>query len=245
MQIEEPPTTCNGCHSANDPHQGRNGDDCSRCHDQESWEDAQFDHAEETGFELVGRHSGLTCESCHRGKLTEAMESECAECHSEDDPHSGEYSPCEDCHTPVAWWEVAFNHDFTSFPLIGRHKLVACEACHVDHTFQGTAETCFDCHEDSDEHDGAFSPHCQRCHNPNGWSRWQFDHDQDTEFVLDGRHKDLECEACHRSNVWETQGLASCANCHVADDVHEGRFGSNCAECHTTEGFNDVLPFKR
>jgi hypothetical protein len=245
MQIAEPPTVCNGCHSANDPHQGRNGDDCGRCHDQRSWEDAHFDHAGETGFELLGSHSGLACESCHRGKLTDPLETDCAECHAQDDPHSGAYQRCQDCHTPVAWWEVAFNHDFTDFPLIGRHKLVACESCHVDQTFQGTSNGCFDCHEESDQHDSAFSPRCQQCHNPNGWSRWQFDHDQDTDFVLDGGHTDLECDACHRSNVWESQTLAPCADCHVADDVHEGRFGSNCAECHTTASFHETLPFKR
>ncbi len=245
MEIPEPPTTCNECHSANDPHQGRNGADCSQCHDQQSWSDARFDHMAETGFELQGAHVALACEGCHRGRLTDPLDTGCMDCHSDDDPHAGVYPGCQGCHTPVAWWDVAFNHDFSEFPLIGWHKLVACESCHVDGSFQGTDQACFDCHEVSDHHDGAFSPHCQRCHNPNGWGRWQFDHDQDTVFPLDGRHTNLECDACHTSNVWETQSLASCASCHVAEDVHEGRFGDNCVDCHTTESFDDIRPFRR
>lgn len=245
MEVPEPPTDCNGCHGANDPHQGRNGADCAACHDQSTWDSTRFDHGIETGFVLSGAHAGLACSGCHRGKLTDPVDTECRGCHADDDPHAGTYPACGGCHEPSGWWDVAFNHDFTTFPLVGRHKLVACEACHVDPTFRGAPEACIDCHRDADRHDGVFSPHCQRCHNPNGWVRWQFDHGQDTTFALDGRHADLECEACHRSNVWDAPTSTSCARCHVADDPHEGRFGSDCAECHTTVGFDDIRPFRR
>jgi hypothetical protein len=33
---------------------------------------------------------------------------------------------------------------------------------------------------------------------------------------------------------------SSCGSCHRRDDVHDGEFGDDCAECHTTSSFRDL-----
>jgi hypothetical protein len=31
-----------------------------------------------------------------------------------------------------------------------------------------------------------------------------------------------------------------CSDCHRADDVHNGQFGSDCGRCHSTGSFEEV-----
>ncbi len=241
MQLPEPPDTCIGCHSAEDPHQGRNGDDCTRCHNTTDWEEARFDHSAETDFDLNGAHTELACTSCHEGYLTDELPDTCAECHEKDDPHQGEFGDCEDCHNERTWHDVAFNHDFTAFPLIGFHRPLACESCHEDRLFKDASEDCVDCHADDDFHEGSLKDDCGLCHNPNGWNRWQFDHNTQTEFSLDGAHEGLECALCHEpGSNFGMKLQAVCISCHRNDDSHKGRFGSDCGRCHTTSSFHDV-----
>ena len=40
----------------------------------------------------------------------------------------------------------SFDHFTTSFELLGQHKDVACEACHVGGIFKGTPHECVSCH---------------------------------------------------------------------------------------------------
>jgi hypothetical protein len=76
-------------------------------------------------------------------------------------------------------------------------------------------------------------PGCERCHNPNGWQRWRFDHDTQTSFELHGAHVDLACEQCHRTPVTSPIKLSGgCAGCHAKDDRHRGAFGRDCGRCH-------------
>ncbi len=244
MARPEPPATCAGCHSFDDVHGGRHGQECDRCHTVEAWENPRFDHFEETGFELKGAHSELTCQSCHIGRLEDPLEATCDACHADDDPHEGTQTDCARCHVETSWHEVRFNHDFTSFPLIGHHGAAACEACHLSNVFTDAGSACFDCHSDDDYHTGVFGEDCGQCHNPNGWNRWGFDHDAQTDFPLTGAHQGLECDACHTSDGVKPGELSMvCMACHRKDDIHDGRFGRDCGRCHTTESFTDSVRF--
>jgi hypothetical protein len=31
-----------------------------------------------------------------------------------------------------------------------------------------------------------------------------------------------------------------CRDCHRADDIHDGEFGSDCGRCHTADSFTEV-----
>ena len=245
MQLAEPPQTCIGCHSANDPHQGTRGDACGDCHSTSTWE-LSFDHATETGFTLSGSHSNLTCTACHTTNLEDPLPTHCAGCHSEDDPHEDTLGACDTCHQDDAWSPApAFDHEFTRFPLLGLHDLTTCNECHDSLVFNGTDNTCIACHQSEDAHEGVFGKQCEQCHTPGGWDLWEFDHNTQTKFVLSGAHESLICASCHRTGTESAGNLSTtCINCHLQDDTHNGQFGRDCARCHSTNSFKDSVRFR-
>ena len=239
-------TTCVTCHANDDDHRGRNGVQCADCHTTVAWQEVKFDHGTVTDFALVGSHSSLPCDACHRGPVYEvALEMECSACHIADDPHAGQVgNQCSRCHNEHGWVSnVLFDHDITRFPLLGLHGAVPCEECHLTPAFQDASTTCGDCHASDDSHAGALGPQCSQCHTPQGWLVYQFDHDTQTDFALTGVHDDLTCGACHRQRVEETSQISlgtACGDCHQEDDVHDGEFGRNCERCHTPDSFNQL-----
>ena len=237
-------TTCVSCHAIDDVHAGRNGSVCNDCHVETAWGDVKFDHQEETGFALIGRHSELQCQTCHAGGQDETLEPSCVSCHRGDDVHSGQLGEtCERCHNASGWTsEIVFDHDLTRFPLIGLHAVATCESCHEDRRYvQEQLPGCVDCHKADDSHDGGLGEDCALCHNPNSWNLWEFDHNRQTNFQIDGAHEGLECNACHRMDLERHLKVATrCVACHRRDDSHDGRFGPNCQQCHTTDSFRSV-----
>ncbi len=237
-------TECVACHRADDAHHGRYGSRCDSCHSERRWPEARFDHDGRTDFPLRGRHRDVACNTCHRGALEDALETDCVGCHRADDVHAGKQGEdCARCHEESGWGErVVFDHDLTRFPLIGLHAAAPCEECHVSTTFQQAATGCVECHRQDDTHERALGDDCARCHNPNGWALWEFDHDRATDFALEGRHRGLACEACHRDPARgaEVGRSQACNACHAADDRHRGRYGNRCDRCHNQESFEQV-----
>ena len=167
----------------------------------------------------------------------------CAACHRKDDPHKGQLgAACESCHKETGWRQaVTFDHDLARFPLIGLHAAVPCEACHRTPSFKDASRACASCHKDV-HHAGRLGPNCATCHNPNGWSRWRFDHDKQTPYPLTGAHRALQCHACHKlSTVAKVTAPSTCHACHGQNDVHDGAFGRACEKCHTTVSFRQGL----
>lgn len=240
MALTTPPDTCNGCHSANDPHFGRNGNECASCHNQNTWE-AKFDHQQETGFALNGNHGTLKCTSCHSGSLTDPLENTCTSCHKQDDPHAGELGDCSTCHNEDGWEkDLLFHHDLTNFSLLGAHRVTTCEQCHNGLNFsENTGSACVDCHQTDDVHKTSMGSDCVTCHTPVDWKLWNFDHNSQTEYPLTGAHEGLVCDSCHRTGLSKAPPT-NCQSCHRQDDVHRGSFGSNCQRCHTTDNFSDA-----
>lgn len=239
---DKPPRDCNGCHAADDVHKGRNGEACGDCHKEKSWKEAKFDHLRESGYALRGGHEKVSCRACHSGPVHEvALERACKTCHEKDDTHKGQLGTnCERCHNEQGWGKnVAFDHDITRFPLIGLHATAPCEACHVTAGYRDTKRECNDCHAKDDSHKGALGETCGQCHTPNSWKLWRFNHDKDTKFALDGTHKNLACNACHREGT-EAKLNQACGSCHIDDDVHRGTFGRACNRCHVTTKFDDL-----
>jgi len=235
-------TECVSCHRSDDAHQGKNGTVCQDCHTNESWQESLFDHGK-TEFALHGRHEELQCVACHRGSMEEELPLSCHECHQTSDVHEGVLGElCESCHSELGWLSsIRFDHDISSFPLIGTHAVVSCEQCHADKRFGETASACVDCHAKDDVHLGGLGELCADCHNPNGWGYWTFDHNVQTDFRLENAHEGVACNKCHRPagrTSWVTQ--RECGACHRIDDRHQGRFGKDCGQCHTTSSFSDV-----
>jgi hypothetical protein len=63
-----------------------------------------------------------------------------------------------------------------------------------------------------------------------------------TTFPLDGRHRDLPCESCHRQNVYKGTP-AKCYDCHWVrrqDDRYRLQLGTQCEQCHRTTAWSAV-----
>jgi hypothetical protein len=238
-------TRCITCHRGDDDHDGRFGEDCGACHSTHEWKKPKFDHDKKTEFPLKGGHSDLRCNACHRGAAdSKEADRTCADCHRTDDIHAGEAgSQCGSCHNETGWGEsVRFEHDMTRFPLIGLHTVTPCEECHLTPVYSDTESGCNDCHRQDDIHEQRLGTSCGMCHNPNAWTLWEFDHNTQTRFELEGGHEGIDCHACHRRPVLKKPDLSSaCGGCHREDDVHDGRFGRYCDRCHTTSDFAGAL----
>lgn len=239
------PTQCVACHRDDDVHEGVNGAQCHDCHRVTDWSDITFDHARDADFPLNGSHALLSCASCHVQPVEAARPAtQCIGCHAEDDPHAGQLGQsCASCHGEVAWkQQVRFDHDLTRFPLLGRHEQAVCQDCHATPAYHDAANQCVDCHRADDAHERTLGTDCGLCHNPNGWRLTTFDHDRQTAFALTGAHHGLDCSGCHREPAVDgvVRPSSTCGSCHRRDDVHDGEFGGDCAQCHTTTSFRDV-----
>jgi hypothetical protein len=239
------PRECAGCHRGEDAHAGRFGEKCSTCHGNESWLPAAFDHGHDTKWPLEGRHEKVDCHACHTAAVaTQHLATNCAACHRADDVHAGKLgNDCAACHTPAGWRsEIGFDHDLTSFPLVGLHVAVPCEQCHVTRAYKDIQPGCNSCHRTDDVHHGALGTDCARCHSPNGWRIWEFDHGKETDFALSGAHAKLTCASCHKQPADQVKLDSGCAYCHTQDDVHLGQYGRQCQRCHSTITFKGARP---
>ncbi|HLQ12502.1 MAG TPA: hypothetical protein VK130_04545, partial [Steroidobacteraceae bacterium] len=162
---------------------------------------ATFDHLT-TGFELIGQHRDLPCESCHYNAVFQGTPRDCATCHGMGSQVHATGKPithiltsnrCESCHTPVAF-SPAVNFD---------HAEVrgSCSSCHNGVQAQGKGPT----HIDT-------SLECDACHSTIGWAGAMFNHNG----IISG------CASCH-NNV-SASGLppthiptagAACEACHI------------------------------
>jgi hypothetical protein len=234
------PKDCHGCHATDDYHATRLGDECGKCHDARAWKPNKFDHDRDTKFVLAGKHIKVDCHACHTAVVgKQKLGTTCNECHRAQDVHAGKLGTnCEQCHQPEGWrTDVAFDHDLSSFPLVGLHVAVPCAQCHVSASYKGAANTCNGCHARDDVHKGGLGTQCADCHTPNGWGIWEFDHAKKTRFALTGAHSKVTCAGCHKQPAHEVKLSTECASCHANDDVHVGQFGRQCQRCHTSVSF--------
>jgi hypothetical protein len=251
---------CTPCHS--DPHKGQLGNECTKCHNVESWKAAkEFDHSK-TRYPLTGLHSKVACEKCHKAETPGAPVryqnmkfGTCTACHA--DPHKGEFKrSCETCHNTGGWKNILpgfdFDHSRTKYPLIGKHVQVACVACHVNGDFKKPVPfaNCSDCHK-PDPHNGQFAKRekkgeCSECHNVEGWKPSLFgvkEHDS-SGYPLKGKHIAVECAKCHtpagKDTIYKVK-FSDCSDCHR--DPHDNQFAAapynnRCEACHTVADFH-------
>ncbi len=234
---------CFSCHRKDDTHKGLNGKDCASCHSEQSWKTVRFDHSK-TKFPLRGAHSKIACATCHIEPVTKSLPGrDCIACHRDDDPHKGSQGEaCAACHNEASWTgKVKFDHDLYSFPLLGKHKTVACTECHKTREYKQTPSDCVACHQDDDAHANTLGQDCAQCHIPSDWKFWAFDHNSNTDFPLTGAHDGLKCASCHRVAAGaKVDRSSSCISCHRSEDKHRGQYGAACDRCHTTNSFREL-----
>jgi hypothetical protein len=251
---------CTPCHS--DPHKGQLGNECTKCHNVESWKAAKdFDHSK-TKYPLTGLHIKVPCEKCHKPDTTggaaryQNMKFDtCTACHI--DPHKGAFKKtCESCHTTSGWKNLLpsfdFDHSKTKYPLVGKHAQVACVSCHLNGDFKKPLPfaNCSDCHK-PDPHKGQFEKRekkgeCSECHKVEGWKPSLFavkEHDT-SGYPLKGKHITVECAKCHipagKDTIYKVK-FAACLDCHK--DAHDNQFAAapnnnRCENCHTVVDFH-------
>jgi hypothetical protein len=243
LYVEKLPSTCEACHRGDDPHKARYGAKCETCHAEQDWKRISFDHSRDTKYSLRGKHESTKCDACHTGDLYKLkLETTCISCHKKDDKHENQLgSKCETCHNEKSWIDgVNFDHNKSRFPLLGLHQKATCASCHKTPRYRDAPRECVKCHEKEDVHKQSMGAKCENCHNARSWKIWDFNHDKQTKFVLDGGHKGIKCEACHTKSAPDLSVVplsTSCGACHSGDDVHRGGFGAGCDRCHVTENW--------
>lgn len=223
---------------------------CSSCHTDHKGRDANivplnqalFDHRN-TDFELLGRHKTLDCDSCHKPDPASATPqrivwreapSACLDCHRDDDVHQGRLGKqCNDCHDASRWQATRFDHDKTDFVLRGAHADTSCAACHPARVYKDTPKSCASCHAGNDVHGGGYGDNCKQCHNTSQWREARFDHFR-TDFHLVGAHQRASCSSCHQPGQAADAAPQACVECHRSSDIHKGRNGDQCQNCHTS-----------
>ena len=132
-------------------------------------------------------------------------------------------------------------HQKTTFKLEGRHLAVSCDSCHLNNVFKGTPTKCVDCHwvrKQDDRFKLQLGSQCEQCHTPTSWTSARFDHAAATGTPLNGAHRLLTCQNCHKNDNFRITDSA-CASCHLQDyqaarepnHVASG-FPTTCESCH-------------
>ncbi len=211
---------CSDCHE--DYHQGQftqkgRSDDCEACHTIDAFSPSTYtiEKHNQSQFVLKGGHLATPCYDCHKKELRWEFRNigeKCSDCH--EDIHQGyideKYDPqkkCENCHSETAWSSISFDHDQTSYRLLGEHAVQSCRKCHYadeskgvsSQRFSSLTPDCENCH--ADVHMGQFKQNdkndCLACHGYTDWKAEKFDHDK-TRFKLEGGHKGVACDQCHK-----------------------------------------------
>ena len=198
------------------------------------------------------------CEWCHAA-WTGVTASLCEDCHTNvaEERRSGSgvhgvlqgTHDCRLCHVEHNGRQAdqsasamrVFPHEQTGYSLV-RHRAFpdgrafACRDCH-DARAAGYAfdlSWCETCHRQTDatfvdQHVAKYSADCFACHR----QLEPFDHQV---FPLTGRHAGVRCADCHAREDF-AQASAECIACHRDPEIHAGMFGTDCAACHTINGW--------
>jgi nitrate/TMAO reductase-like tetraheme cytochrome c subunit len=253
-----------GYHSSSDV----KGKQCGKCHPEHfgrkfkivHFDPDEFDH-NKTGYTLTGSHLKAKCIECHQVKniidseirqrkgTYLGLNSYCFSCH--EDYHQKTLGDnCGKCHGMEKFKPASkFNHEKTKFKLTGKHSEVECLKCHPitqknGKEFQKFAglnfTNCSPCHKDV--HSGKFGSNCSNCHMTTGFkiiNRKNFNH-SNTNFPLIGKHRYVDCNKCHKTDLKTKQKYNKCTDCH--SDYHNKQFIvdnqiQNCSDCHDEYGF--------
>ncbi|MBV9343869.1 MAG: hypothetical protein JOZ03_02655 [Gammaproteobacteria bacterium] len=200
---------------------------------------AQFDHLT-TGFELIGQHRDLPCESCHANAIFKGTPKDCGACHgvgtairatAKPATHILSTDRCDACHTPIAF-RPAVNFDHSQ-------ARGSCSTCHNGVQAQGKGPT----HITTDLE-------CDACHTTLSWGGAMFTHAGVTG----------NCASCH-DGVQATGKPANhfptgppnvpCEGCHSPTNFvtwagttinHAAVTALSCASCHETANYRGMHP---
>ncbi len=234
-------SNCTDCHK--DPHANKFGQNCSQCHNEESFQVVKgvnnFDH-NKADYKLEGKHVSVKCKLCHKTKFTDPLKfARCTDCHA--DYHNKQFvkdgvaPDCAQCHSVKGFTQFSYTleqHNLSIFPLVGAHQAIPCFECHKKQekwNFRQIGIKCNDCHKDIHQNfiQAKYYPeaNCKTCHHEFLWVDVSFDHSK-TDFKLTGAHKKEGCRACHYKP--NPSGMVQ----QKFKDLSK-----NCADCHNDKHF--------
>lgn len=241
---------CRDCHAHENVHDGEFVNrECERCHTTPGnvilGKDAvDFYHGPQSDFPLRWGHKDVDCVACHINETYVNTPAECGvRCH-QDSLHRGSLGDaCSRCHDAGRWETPDFDHtEQTDWPLDGWHRSVPnCEDCHPGRQYADTPTNCgaTGCHAADDVHQGALGNACEDCHLETGQNI--FDHNTQSNYILDGAHLETTCVECHPSIEFKPRPT-DCFGCHPEPESHKGQYGTICEDCHSTTSFLDIVP---
>jgi hypothetical protein len=239
---------CASCHAKNDPHQGKLGSACERCHIPAKGA-PKFDHEKMTNFRRTGVHQHVDCGFCHQAppatppevgwtrnqtppplsRLFPVIGKRCADCHA--DPHRGaDGSDCEQCHNTTSFAALRVSTRLARPPdhdrgWLRKHTVLPFD----DQELAEDGRSCNHCHG---------TPSCDRCHRTmvpkSHTASWRL-RGHGTAAAFDAE----SCQTCHLTGT--------CVECHRTtrplnhrgswDKLHGYAVGSfadsNCYVCHS------------
>jgi hypothetical protein len=190
----------------------------------------------------------------------------CAECHAE---HRGlgaeliEFKPSQRAFDHrLTGWPLEGAHKKNDCKTCHEPRLISADDARRvlgegRNTFLGLTTVCARCH--FDEHRKQVGDRCEKCHTSSDFDKAPlFNHSSMSSFPLTGKHAQVDCKKCHGNLTDETTAAdafpaprarsylqfkdiphANCLDCH--DDAHNGAFGRNCTQCHTTSDWHTIL----
>ena len=215
------------------------GGNCEVCHTSFWGEDRMADRCGDCHTDMIGAMSKVA--KTHTEMKRQDSNVPCADCHPE---HRGADAPLT-----IISATVEFPHEALGYPLSGHQLKITqeafvCEDCHAPDYGPYDQADCVECHRGLD---GAFTQahvlswgeDCLACHDGVDTYNKHFDHGT-VPFELTGLHVNVDCYTCHldaRSLVDLKDAPRDCYSCHREADPHEASLGTDCTECHSTEGW--------
>ena len=214
------------------------GKDCKACH-VTPWESATMaDRCTACHTDIAAQMRAVA--TMHGTLLHNNPALSCRHCHPE---HRGAAAPLTEMK------DATFPHEAVGFSLNGHqrtasHEPFTCADCHQSDIATFVPDTCDSCHRQMDAqfmmaHTLSFGSVCLDCHDGVDRLGKNFEHDK-FSFKITGKHVGLACVQCHidARRFGDFQAISQdCYSCHKMDEPHGGRFGLNCAGCHTTDGW--------
>jgi cytochrome c3-like protein len=215
------------------------GGDCKACHTA-PWESAVMaDRCARCHTNIADQMRDVA--SMHGTLLHDNPDLGCRHCHPEHRGPDAQLTLME---------EAAFPHEVVGFSLNG-HQLTAarvpftCDDCHHGDITTFAPDSCDSCHRQVDlefmtAHTLSFGAACLDCHDGVDRLGKNFDHSV-FSFKITGKHVSLACVQCHIDARVMGDFEAThpdCYSCHYQDEPHEGRFGLDCSQCHTADGWS-------
>lgn len=214
------------------------GGDCKACHTA-PWEIAVMaDRCAVCHAEIASQMQSVA--SMHGKMMHDNPNLSCRHCHPEHRGADAQLTVMDGTSFP----HEAVGYSLKGHQLTATRKTFTCDDCHHGDISTFASDSCQTCHSQIDlaftqAHLLAFGTDCLVCHD--GVDRYgdDFDHNRFT-FQLTGKHANVICTQCHLDarTIADLQSLPQdCNACHRAAEPHEGRFGSDCAACHTSDGW--------